>query len=176
MNFAVALNRVEAALASGGWPSAVAGGVALAAYGNPRLTIDLDIVTDADAQPRLIADLEAAGYRTLYRSTGFSNHLHADPEWGRIDIIYVDAITSAKLFAATRVMNGPGGRAIRVPRPEHLIAMKVQAIANAPERTWQDLADIRHLLALPGVDLDEARGYFAKAGLLARWEDLRGGQ
>lgn len=53
---------------------------------------------------------------------------------------------------------------------------RVQAIANAPERTWQDLADIRHLLALAGVDLEEARGYFDKAGLLARWEDLRGGQ
>jgi hypothetical protein len=162
-------------LAAGGWPSAVAGGVALAAYGNPRLTIDLDIVTESGAQPDLVTALEAAGYRTLYRSTGFSNHLHADAEWGRVDMIYVDAATSAKLFPATRLLPGPGGRAIRVPRPEHLIAMKVQAIANAPERTLQDLADIRQLLALPELDLAEARGYFAKAGLLEKWKDVRDG-
>jgi hypothetical protein len=30
--------------------------------------------------------------------------------------------------------------------------MKVQAIKEAPERTWQDLADIGFLLRLPGVD------------------------
>jgi len=29
---------------------AVIGGVALAAYGHPRLTLDLDVVTDAGAQ------------------------------------------------------------------------------------------------------------------------------
>ncbi len=172
MNFVAALQRVEAVLSVGGWSSAVAGGVALAAYGNPRLTIDLDIVTESGAQPDLVTALESAGYRTLYRSAGFSNHLHSDTEWGRVDMIYVDAATSAKLFPATRLMRGPGGREIRVPRPEHLIAMKVQAIANAPERTWQDLADVRHLLALPDVDHDEARQYFVKAGLLSRWEDL----
>ncbi len=176
MNFLAALDRVETVLSAGGWPSAVAGGVALAAYGNPRLTIDLDIVTESGAQPDLVTGLEAAGYRTLYRSPGFSNHLHPDAEWGRVDMIYVDAATSRQLFPATRLMRGPGGREIRVPRPEHLIAMKVQAIKNAPERTWQDLADIRLLLALPDVDADEARGYFSRAGLLDRWEELRRGQ
>ena len=64
----------------------------------------------------------------------------------------------------------------RVPRPEHLIAMKVQAIKNAPERAFQDLADVSFLLALPGVDRREVRGYFEKAGLSARWEELERGR
>jgi hypothetical protein len=63
---------------------------------------------------------------------------------------------------------GPAGTAIAVPKPEHLIAMKVQAIKEAPERTWQDLADIGFLLQLPGVDRGEAAGYFERAGLLER--------
>ena len=50
--------------------------------------------------------------------------------------------------------------------------MKVQAIKEAPERTWQDLADIAFLLQLPGVDRGEAAGYFERAGLLERWYEL----
>ena len=65
-----ALDRVEGILAAGQWRSAVAGGVALAAYGNPRVTLDLDIVTDAAAQPAVVAGLEAAGYRTLFDRRG----------------------------------------------------------------------------------------------------------
>ena len=52
------------------------------------------------------------------------------------------------------------------------MAMKVQATTDAPERTWQDMADIAFLLRLPGVDQQEAREYFVKAGLLERWDDL----
>jgi hypothetical protein len=36
--------------------------------------------------------------------------------------------------------------------------MKVQAMKDAPERTWQNLVDIGYLLGLPGVDDTEVRG------------------
>jgi hypothetical protein len=175
VNFAASLDRVERILAAGSWRSAVAGGVALAAYGNPRLTLDLDIVAEATAQDVLIAALEADGYATLYRSSGFSNHQHPDPEWGRLDVIYVNAATADELFTALRPLPGPGGRQIRVPRPEHLIAMKVQAMKNAPERRWQDMADIAFLWTLPDVDRDQVQGYFEKAGMRAQFEDLARG-
>lgn len=172
MNFSAALDRVEGILATGPWHAAVVDGVALAAYGNPRVTLDLDIVTEAVGQPALVAGLEAAGYQTLYRSVGFSNHLHPDREWGRLDFIYVEPATAKRLFAGLRDLSGPGGRVIKVPRPEHLIAMKIQAIKNSPDRTLQDLADIGFLLGLPGVDRDEVRTYFEKAGLLERWREF----
>lgn len=176
MNFAAALDRVETALAPGGWQWAVAGGIALAAYGNPRLTLDLDIVTESAAQDALVSVLEAAGYATLYRSSGFSNHRHANGEWGRIDVIYVNDATARQMFDSVRSVEGPSGRAIRVPRPEHLIAMKVQAMKNDPDRTGQDLVDIAYLLTIPGIDRSEAREYFAKAGLIARWEEVARGR
>ena len=172
MNFAGVLDRVGGMLESNGWRYAVAGGVAMAAYGHPRLTLDLDLVAERDAQASLTTFLEDAGYQTLHRSPGFSNHRHADREWGRLDFIYVDAATADRLFANLQERPGPGGRTIMVPRPEHLIAMKVQAMKNAPERTWQDMADIAFLLSLDGVDRAEAKGYFEKAELLERWHDL----
>ncbi|MBY0494894.1 MAG: nucleotidyltransferase family protein [Cyanobacteria bacterium] len=172
MNFAAVLARIEQILSTGPWPSAVAGGVALAAYGSPRLTIDLDIVTHRDAQPAVIAALERTGYETLYRSSGFSNHRHFEAELGRVDLIYVDDVTSGRLFAAARTLMGPASTRIRVPSPEHLAAMKIQAIRNAPDRTLRDLADVAFLLTVEGVNRDEIKGYFEQAGLLHHWTDV----
>lgn len=128
-------------------------------------------MVEAQAQPRLIDFMEKLGYKTLHRSVGYSNHLHLEPEAGRVDFIYVDDPTGRALFAGSRSFPGPW-REIRVPKPEHLAAMKVLAMKNDPSRTLQDLADIRFLLTLPGVDRAEVRGYFDKYGLLERFHEL----
>jgi hypothetical protein len=60
-----------------------------------------------------------------------------------------------------------------VPRAEHLVAMKVQAIRNDRSRALQDLADVLALLRLPGVDRSEAHGDFERAGLLEEWDEVR---
>lgn len=175
MDFAGVLDRVEAFLTERRWRFALAGGVALAVYGNPRLTLDLDIVTEAGAQEALVAWMESAGYVTLHRSSGFSNHRHPSREWGRVDFIYVRDETAAKLFAGVVVAPGPAGRPVPVPRKEHLIAMKVQAMKNDPSRTLQDMSDIEYLLKLDGTNRDEVRESFVKARLLERWEELTRG-
>jgi len=144
--------------------AAVIGGVALAAYGNPRTTIDLDFIVDGNLQDALIAFLETQGFETLHRSSGYSNHLHPDPDRGRIDFVYVRGETAEKLFASCRRLPGPGGVSILVPRPEHLAALKAQAMKNDPSRAPSDLADVRFLLGLPGVDHQAIREYFERAG------------
>lgn len=175
MDFLRALDRIDAVLAAHGYRYALAGGVALAAYGHPRLTLDLDIVTEVEAQDAMVAAMESAGYVTLYRSSGFSNHRHPDRDWGRVDFIYVRGETAVRLFADVTIVPGPSGRPVPVPRPEHLIAMKVQAMKNDPERTWQEMVDIGYLLKLEGTNRDEVRDYFAKANLLERWKELTRG-
>lgn len=172
MDFAREFDSVRAFLDQGGFRVAVIGGVALTAYGHPRLTLDLDLVTEAPAQQPLVAFMEAQGFLTLHRSSGYSNHRHPEPDRGRVDFMYVRDQTADRLFASVRELPGPSGRAIQVPRPEHLIAMKVQAMKDAPERGWQDLADIAYLLRVDGVDRNEARGYFVRAGLEERWNEL----
>ena len=69
-------------------------------------------------------------------------------------------------------MRGPGDVEVPVPRPEHLAALKVVALKNAPSRELQDLADIRYLLTLPGVDRIEVRGYFERHGLESRFDEI----
>jgi hypothetical protein len=152
---------------------ALIGGLALAAYGLARTTLDLDVLTEAEAQDDVVAFLEGLGYETLYRSSGYSNHEHPNPARGRVDLVYVRGETSEQLFTAARRRSGPRGMEVPVPKPEHLAAMKVQAMKNDPARTFQELADIRHLLGLPGVDRGEIRGYFEKHGLLDRYREIR---
>jgi hypothetical protein len=55
VDFVRELDVLEALLATGRFRVAVIGGVALTAYGHPRMTLDLDLVTDAAAQDTLVA-------------------------------------------------------------------------------------------------------------------------
>ncbi len=151
---------------------AVIGGVALATLGFSRTTQDLDLILEQKAQDDLIRFLESQGYETLHHSRGYSTHLHSDPDRGRLDFVYVDSQTGEKLFAGCSPRQGPTGIEVPVPRPEHLAALKIVAIKNDPTRTFQDMADIRSLLALPGVDRAEVEAYFERHGLKDQFDEL----
>lgn len=60
-----------------------------------------------------------------------------------------------------------------IPRPEYLIAMKLQAIQNDPGRRLRDLADIQQLMRVPGVDLEEIRDYFRRYDLLRDYDEVK---
>jgi len=164
--------RVASHLDEHGLSCAVVGGLGLHAYGRNRATFDLDLVTGTEAQASLVPFLEGVGYETLHVSTGYSNHSHSDPEWGDVDIVYVDAQTLRRLLAQSARALRLGAREVPVPSAEHLIAMKVQALRNDPSRELQDLADIQYLLGLPETNRDAARGYFERAELIDWYDKL----
>ncbi len=155
-----------------GQPFALAGAFALNAHGITRATADLDLVVAYETQSDLVSALEQMGFETLHRSEGYSNHLHSDPELGRVDLIYVQGTTRAKLFKACQLKSFGHGQMVLVPKIEHLIAMKVHAIKNDRSRRLRDLADIERMLKLPEVDHQEVRRLFANAGLEEDWNEL----
>jgi hypothetical protein len=171
LDLAAVIGDVGGFLDREGIPFAIVGALALHSYGYSRATNDVDLLVGADAQRSLIAFLEDRGFETLHRSDGYSNHLHSDPALGRLDVIYVDRATEDKIFAEARRVP-LGGRTIAVPKPEHLVAMKVHAMGNDPSRVFQDMADIQFLIKLPGVDGEEIRQYFQEAGQLERFREL----
>jgi hypothetical protein len=172
LNFGAVLGVVSAFLDEKGCQHAVIGGVALISYGLPRTTLDLDFVVESKAQDDLIAFLESRGYETLGRSKGYSTHSHPDVDRGRLDFVYVGGETSRQLFAACRFLPGPGSREVPVPSPEHLAALKVTAMKNDPTRQFQDMADIRFLMTMPGVDRRQIEDYFVRQGLKDRFDEL----
>ena len=173
MNFSRVIEAVAGFLDRENVRFALAGAFALHAYGLSRATADLDFVTEARVRERLVAFLESLGYETLYSSSGYSNHLHTNTEMGRVDLIYVEGETARRLFDSQGASLCLGGRDLRVPRAEHLAAMKVHAMKNDPGRALQEMADIRFLLQLDGVDEEEIRDYFEKAGLKDRFDEIK---
>lgn len=173
MDFARVMRAVAQFFDGEGIAFAIIGAFGLQAYGLNRATSDLDFVTDFQAQAKLIPFLEKLGYETLHVSSGYSNHLHADPAMGRLDFVYVSGDTSRQLLESARKLHVLGGVSVAVPRPEHLAAMKIQAMKNDPERTYQEMADIQFLLRLPGINEEEIKGYFKKQGLLDRYNEIK---
>jgi hypothetical protein len=155
-------------------PWALVGGVALLAYGAARATFDVDLMSPRALRDDLVGFLEGNGFATLSVQAGFSNHQHPEPGLGRVDVIYVSGATADRIFAGCQRRPITSTHEALVPRPEHLVAMKAQAFARDQGR-YTDLADLRYLLALPGLDLAEARGYFEAAGLSEHFEKLRAG-
>ena len=153
---------------------ALIGAFALKAYGYVRATQDVDFLVKGEAQEKIILFLETLGYETLYRSKGFSNHLHRLAGLGRIDFVYIEGETASMIFSGTKPLLVLEDLFIPVVRPEHLIALKVFAMKNDPKRSFREMADIQHLLELPGIDKDEVREYFEKFGQLERFDELTG--
>jgi hypothetical protein len=168
MELAARVGEVGGFLDREGIPFAVVGALALHTYGYSRAT---NVLVGCAAQARLIEFLESRGFETLHRSEGYSNHLHADPVLGRLDVIYVDPDTGSKIFAEARSAS-LAGVSVKVPKPEHLAAMKVHAMKNDPTRVFQEMADIQFLMRLPEVDRVQIRGYFERAGQLERFHEI----
>jgi len=172
VDFAGVLDTVSRFLDGRGFRYALVGAFALSAHGLSRATQDLDLAVDVEARSDLVTLFESLGYETLYCSEGYSHHVHPLSGLGRVDCIYVAEPTATSLFESATA--APiFGRTIRVPRPEHLAAMKVLAMKNDPRRTFQEMADLQFILGLPGVDIAEIRKHFERHDLLEKFDELR---
>jgi hypothetical protein len=167
------LGLIEVACRDIGTRWAVVGGMAMNAYGHARTTMDFDIAAEEGARKALLSRLAAEGFEVLNNVEGFSNLLHADAALGRLDVLWLDGSTADRVFSRLRHLPGPGGRDVPVPAPEHLVAMKVRSIQSQPTRVFRDGADLEYLLKFPGLDDNEARGFFERAGLLELYGRLR---
>ena len=173
MDFSSTLTTIATFLEEEELRYALIGGLALAAYGHLRTTLDIDLVVERAHQDEIVTFMESSGFETLHRSDGYSNHQHTGPLVGWVEFVYVRGDTADRLFAAATRFEGPAGLSVPVPKPEHLIAMKILAMKNDPTRTFQEMADIRAHLSVPGTDLEEIRDQFERHGLLERFDELQ---
>jgi hypothetical protein len=152
---------------------AVIGGVAMNAYGHARATYDFDVASEDGRREEILRRLRDEGFRVLNDVPAFSNLLHADRELGRVDFLWLDRETGEKVFGESRALPMEDGARIPVASPEHLVGMKVAAIARQPTRVFRDGADLQYLLAVPGIDDNRVREFFEGAGLLELLGRLR---
>lgn len=153
---------------------ALIGAFALKAYGYVRATQDVDFLVRGRDREKIVRFLETLGYETIYRSKGFSNHLHQIAGLGRIDFVYVEGETADAMLSGARPLLVLEDLSIPVVRAEHLIALKVFAMKNDPGRSFREMADIHELMRLPGIDKNEVRAYFKKYGQVEKYDELAG--
>ncbi len=159
MDLRSVLLEIHGALAEAEIQHALIGGLALAAHGAARATIDLDLLADGDRADDVDRILRDKGYERLLRNEFVGNYLGPTPERGRVDFLFAKQARGRAILAraAARTILGAS---IRVVDASDLIGLKVQASSNDPSRRHQDLADIERLLAVAEVDLDRVRDYF----------------
>ncbi|NTV28576.1 MAG: nucleotidyl transferase AbiEii/AbiGii toxin family protein [Candidatus Omnitrophica bacterium] len=142
---------------------ALIGGFALHAAGYVRATNDIDLLLNAEDTAAAKELLAASGYRLIHEDTNVL-HFEAPPQlFGGLDIVLAQRKYTLNMLA--RASAGPHG--IPAVRPEDIIGLKVQAIANAPSRRSRDLADIEWLIVTHRASLDLAlvREYFELFGM-----------
>jgi hypothetical protein len=153
-------------------PWAIAGGLAVAAWGYQRATQDIDFLIDGSDRGRIMAFAESLGYETIHASEAFSHHIHPSEAFGRVDALYVYGRTAEDMFAAATRRLAAGKVTTPVISAEHIAMMKAFAIKNNPSRRLSDSRDVEFLLTLPDINREAVRNYFARFGLLEVFDDI----
>lgn len=152
---------------------ALIGGFALGAHGAPRATRALDFLVHRDDMPGIHEFLTAAGYRRIHQSENVSQYDMGGP-WGAIDFVHAFRPKALEMIAhAVSKESALVGLPLKVVRPEDLIGLKVQALANNPARRHKELADIEALLeARKDVDWTRIREFFILFGMADAFAEL----
>ncbi len=121
------------------------GGYALPAYGVMRQTVDVDCLM-AETDIRALYDiLSKVGYVEKEKTENFVRYSHHSLYLMDVDVVLVDRSTFEKMVKES-VIYRIGKIQMRVPSLTHLIALKLHAIKNNPERENRDMGDIVELL------------------------------
>lgn len=130
----------------------VIGGHAVNSYCAPRATLDVDFLIPKKDQAKWRELLLAEGFKLQHDGSTF---LQFSPPYGvewRLDLMLVNCQTFEKLIAGARPMELLGIRTL-VPRPEHLIAMKLHALKHGHEERFEkDFGDVVSLTRDAGID------------------------
>lgn len=137
---------------------AAMGGFAMGAWGAGRMTRDLDFLVNRDDVAALHDVLSKLGYERFNHDENLSQYRHHDARWVGLDFIHAfrtaarDMLTRAKPYPVFQ-----GTASIPVLEAEDVIGLKVQAIANNPQRRGRDQDDIERLMELHRDRLDWPR-------------------
>ncbi|MBI5400155.1 nucleotidyltransferase [Candidatus Saganbacteria bacterium] len=126
---------------------ALIGGFALASWGYPRSTLDIDFLLDKNDLFKVKELMSSYGYNIGHESEESISFQGGLVPLGRVDFLL--AHRHYTLAMLKRAVTGEilGGRfKIKIVGVEDLIGLKVQASSNDRERYLQDMVDIENLI------------------------------
>ena len=138
-----------------GLPSLLIGANAIVLLGYIRNTIDLDLIVPEESRSQWLDLLRELGYRLFHGASAFAQFEAPESAGTPVDLMFVDWTTWQMLRNGAREMQ-LAGEQVLLPRPEHLVALKLHAIQSPtrgkPEVDWED---IRHIVQICALDPDD---------------------
>lgn len=143
------------------------GGFALQAAGISRSTGDIDFLVPSQDAEKIRKIMALKGYKLLHESPDVLNFLGESSALGRVDFLLAHRKYALAMLARANHKKVLDAMDVKVVRPEDLIGLKVQAVANTPERRDKDFGDVRELLKMhrATLDLELIREYFRIFGM-----------
>jgi len=131
------------------------GGNAVILLGFPRMTIDIDLLVPAEKRLRWLDLMRDLAFRLLQGTEAFVQFEPGTSEMVPVDLMFVNAPTWKNMDSEAR-QEIVAEHHVRVPRIEHLIALKLHAAASPtrskPETDWED---IRQIIRICKLNTDE---------------------
>jgi len=129
-------------------PFSVIGAMALGAYGFPRYTSDIDLLTEGRYWPQLLPLMERLGYTCYQKTAAFAQFDSEMGIYGSVDFMFVNTQDGKDILERRILVNDKLLKQFTVIQPTDYIILKLMAIANNPHRSMQDGADILSILKL----------------------------
>lgn len=126
---------------------ALIGGFALGCLGISRTTVDLDFLVDKNDLSKIDKIMEELGYKCRYKSENVSQYISPLKIFGEIDFLHAFRKISLRMLEnAIEKDIFDGQLKIKILKPEDLIGLKIQAMANDKERANREFIDIEELI------------------------------
>ena len=146
---------------------AVIGGLAVAVHGKPRNTGDIDVLSDSIPGQERISDHDYMRRFNFYRGQSHTGtHLILDHHNGMVELLLANTQLRRNALA-TSVVTDILGVDVPVVSPVMLIALKLAALVDNPEKRKSDLADIISVFVESTVDPNDVRAVINDERMLA---------
>ncbi|MBL7180339.1 MAG: hypothetical protein ISS65_09050 [Desulfobacterales bacterium] len=123
-------------------PFAVIGAIALGLYGLPRFTSDIDLIVEGRLWPPLDSIMERLGYSCYQKTDAFAQFESELGAMGYIDFMFVNTPDGVAILNRSIVVEDELLGKLPVVQPADYIILKMMAIANNPDRSIKDEADL----------------------------------
>lgn len=143
---------------------ALIGGFAVGLWGVQRNTFDLDFLVHRDDLPKVDETMARLGYRLRHRTDNVSHFNSTEGRLGGVDFLHAFRSPSLRMLErAEKKVIFVDQAVVPVLRPDDLIGLKLQAVANDSRRRQLDLYDVEELMRLHGktMDWDLLEDYFS---------------
>jgi hypothetical protein len=146
MNFKFVLEKLLTAFKDQDIRYALIGGFALGTWGITRATVDIDFLVNKDDMERVHKIMTDMGYELLYHTSNVSQYVSPLKLFGEIDFLHAFRKASLHMLKRAEERKIFNNLNIKVLKPEDLIGLKIQAMANDENRRNIELTDIEALM------------------------------